>query len=135
MTQTKEKLSLIQQAKEFITTIPINKISIKDLLGFEKTPRNLLIATITLAFIAMFVIGVAMYVMYGHHVYNVTREHPWGLLIVVYIFFVVSSTGLCIIGSLGDVFGFKDYELILDLEKNVELIEKVRTFENELNDL
>jgi molybdopterin-containing oxidoreductase family membrane subunit len=33
-------------------------------------------------------------------------------LIAVYIFFVVSSTGLCIVGSLGDVFGFKDYELI-----------------------
>jgi len=50
--------------------------------------------------------------MHGHHAYNVTREHPWGLLIGVYIFFVVSSTGLCIVGSLGDVFGFKDYEMI-----------------------
>jgi molybdopterin-containing oxidoreductase family membrane subunit len=60
----------------------------------------------------MFVIGVATYLMHGHHAYNVTREHPWGLLIAVYIFFVVSSTGLCIIGSLGDVFGFKDYMLI-----------------------
>jgi molybdopterin-containing oxidoreductase family membrane subunit len=27
----------------------------------------------------------------------------------MYIFFVVSSTGLCIVGSFGDVFGFKDY--------------------------
>ena len=33
-------------------------------------------------------------------------------MIAVYIFFVVSSTGLCIVGSLGDVFGFKDYMMI-----------------------
>ena len=98
--------------KEFITTIPYNKISIKDILSFEKTPRNMLIAVLIVAFLAMFVIGVATYLVHGHHAYNVTREHPWGLLIAVYIFFVVSSTGLCIVGSLGDVFGFKDYMMI-----------------------
>lgn len=98
--------------KEFITTIPYNKVSIRDILGFEKTPRNMLVAVMTLAFLAMFVVGVATYLSHGHHAYNVTREHPWGLLIAVYIFFVVSSTGLCIVGSLGDVFGFKDYMAI-----------------------
>jgi molybdopterin-containing oxidoreductase family membrane subunit len=60
----------------------------------------------------MFVIGVATYLVHGHHAYNVTREHPWGLLIAVYIFFVVSSTGFCIVGSLGDVFGFKRFTMI-----------------------
>ena len=104
--------SFIDKAKEFVFTIPVNKVTIKDLLDFEKTPRNNFIAVLTLAFIAMFVVGVAIYLSQGHHAYNVTREHPWGLLIAVYIFFVVSSTGLCIVGSLGDVFGFKDYELI-----------------------
>ncbi len=112
MTQTKEKQSLIAQAKEFVSTIPFNKIGIKDIIGYEKTPRNNILAVLILAFLAMFVIGVATYLNHGHHAYNVTREHPWGLLIAVYIFFVVSSTGLCIVGSLGDVFGFKDYELI-----------------------
>ncbi len=95
--------------KEFITSIPYNKVSVKDILSFEKTPRNMLLAVMILAFLAMFVIGVATYLSHGHHAYGVTREHPWGLLIAVYIFFVVSSTGLCIVGSLGDVFGFKDY--------------------------
>jgi len=95
--------------KEFITTIPYNKVSVKDILSFERTPTNMLIAVMTLAFLAMFVVGVAIYLTHGHHAYGVTREHPWGLLIAVYIFFVVSSTGLCIVGSLGDVFGFKDY--------------------------
>ena len=101
-----------QGIKEFITSIPYNKIGLKDLVSFEKTPRNIIIAIITLAFLASFAVGVTLYLMHGHHAYNVTREHPWGLLIAVYIFFVVSSTGLCIVGSLGDVFGFKEYEMI-----------------------
>jgi len=98
--------------KKFVQEIPYNKIGVKDILSFEKTPRNMLIATMIVGFLALFVIGVATYLTHGHHAYNVTREHPWGLLIAVYIFFVVSSTGLCIVGSLGDVFGFKDYMMI-----------------------
>ncbi len=98
--------------KEFITSIPVNKVGVKDLLNFEKSPRNLLVAGLTLLFLAFFVIGVGNYLIHGHEAYGVTRQHPWGLLIAVYIFFVVSSTGMCIVGSLGDVFGFKDYEAI-----------------------
>ena len=49
----------------------------------------------------------------GHdHMYNVTRQVPWGILISTYVFFVVSSTGLCLVSSLGHVFGFKQFELI-----------------------
>ncbi|MEA2092327.1 MAG: NrfD/PsrC family molybdoenzyme membrane anchor subunit [Campylobacterota bacterium] len=93
--------------------IPLREdFSIKSLFSFEKTATNMLIAVLVLSFLAMFVVGVAMYLMHGHHAYGVTREHPWGLLIAVYIFFVVSSTGFCIVGSLGDVFGFKDYMMI-----------------------
>ncbi|MEA3369828.1 MAG: NrfD/PsrC family molybdoenzyme membrane anchor subunit [Campylobacterota bacterium] len=93
--------------------IPLREdFSIKSLFSFEKTPTNMLVAVLTLALLAAFVVGIAMFLTHGHHAYNVTREHPWGLLLAVYIFFVVSSTGLCIIGSLGDVFGFKDYMMI-----------------------
>ncbi|OQX73185.1 MAG: molybdopterin oxidoreductase [Campylobacteraceae bacterium 4484_4] len=112
MAETVETTDMKTKIKEFISTIPYNKIGIKDLMNFEKTPRNMLVAVMIVAFMAMFVIGVATYLAHGHHAYNVTREHPWGLLIAVYIFFVVSSTGLCIVGSLGDVFGFKDYMMI-----------------------
>jgi len=42
-----------------------------------------------------------------HEAYGVTREIPWGLLISTYIFFVVTSTGLCIISSIGHIFGVK----------------------------
>ncbi|MBC8317262.1 MAG: polysulfide reductase NrfD [Desulfobulbaceae bacterium] len=40
-----------------------------------------------------------------HHVYGVTRQVSWGLLISAYIFCVVTSTGLCIVSSIGHVFG------------------------------
>ncbi|MCI4453935.1 MAG: polysulfide reductase NrfD [Thermodesulfobacterium sp.] len=54
---------------------------------------------------AMFGVN-AMYVGYSH-VYGIYREIPWGILISGYIFFVVISTGLSIISSLGHVFGVK----------------------------
>jgi len=41
----------------------------------------------------------------GHeHAYNNTREVPWGLLISTYVFFVVTSTGLCLVSAIGHVF-------------------------------
>lgn len=41
--------------------------------------------------------------------YGATREIPWGILISTYVFFVVTSTGLCLVSSIGHVFGVKDY--------------------------
>ena len=82
-----EETGIIAKAKDFVATIPYNKIGLKELLDYEKTPRNQLIAVITLALLALFVIGLAFFFMHGHHAYNVTKEHPWGLLLAVYIFF------------------------------------------------
>ncbi|HEY3446324.1 MAG TPA: NrfD/PsrC family molybdoenzyme membrane anchor subunit [Myxococcales bacterium] len=46
----------------------------------------------------------------GHHVMGTTSEIGWGALIATYVFFAVSSTGLCLVSSLGHVFGFKLFE-------------------------
>ncbi|HEY5674174.1 MAG TPA: NrfD/PsrC family molybdoenzyme membrane anchor subunit [Malonomonas sp.] len=57
--------------------------------------------------------GVVNVLINGHaHAYNVTREIPWGILIATYVFLVVSSTGLCLVSSLGHVFGMKQFEFI-----------------------
>lgn len=48
----------------------------------------------------------------GHHVMGTTSEIPWGVLIATYIFFVASTSGLCLVGSLGHVFGFRRFEPI-----------------------
>lgn len=58
-------------------------------------------------------VAVAMVLVKGHaHVYNVSRDIPWGILISTYVFFVVSSTGLCLVSSLGHVFGIEQFEII-----------------------
>lgn len=44
-----------------------------------------------------------------HSVYGVTREVPWGILISTYVFFAVTSTGLCLVSSIGHLFGVKDF--------------------------
>lgn len=56
--------------------------------------------------------GLASYLIQGHDAYNISRQVPWGILISTYIFFVVSSTGLCLVSSLGHVFGLKQFEVI-----------------------
>lgn len=67
----------------------------------------ILICSIILLVAAMFGVN-AMYTGY-RHVYGVTREIPWGILISGYVFFVVTSTGLCIVSSIGHVFGVKSF--------------------------
>ncbi|MDD2383487.1 MAG: polysulfide reductase NrfD [Sulfurospirillaceae bacterium] len=90
----------------------MNSFSVKQLFTFEKTPLNLLMAFITIGLLAAFAAGAVAYLIHGHHAYNVTRQHPWGLLISMYVFFVVSSTGLCIISSIGHVFGIPEFQQI-----------------------
>jgi molybdopterin-containing oxidoreductase family membrane subunit len=59
------------------------------------------------------IVGVGNVLLHGHAaVYNVSREIPWGILIATYVFLVVSSTGLCLVSSLGHVFGIEKFEFI-----------------------
>lgn len=47
----------------------------------------------------------------GHeHTFGTTREVPWGILISSYVFFATISTGLCIIASLGQIFGIETFK-------------------------
>ena len=71
----------------------------------------------TIALLSLFtVVGVAfgVHAMFiGHeHAYGVTREVPWGLMLAAYVFFVVTSTGLCLVSSIGHVFGVKAFQPI-----------------------
>jgi Ni/Fe-hydrogenase subunit HybB-like protein len=50
----------------------------------------------------------------GAEVFNTSPNFEWGLLIAAYVFFVVTTSGLCLVSSLGMVFGidrFKPVEL------------------------
>jgi len=49
----------------------------------------------------------------GHEqAYGCTREIPWGLMLSAYVFFVVTSTGLCLVSSIGHVFGYEAFKPI-----------------------
>jgi Ni/Fe-hydrogenase subunit HybB-like protein len=51
----------------------------------------------------------ALFITGTRHTYNTYREIPVAILISTYVFFVVSSTGLCLVSSIGHVFGVKDF--------------------------
>ena len=69
--------------KELINKIvPIKEdFSIGSLLSFKTTPLNITFAALILGLLALLGWGITQYLIHGHHAYNVTREHPWGLLI------------------------------------------------------
>lgn len=73
--------------------------------------RSYYLLLVLFAFITIIGVAAGLHAMYiGYsHAYNVSREVPWGILISTYVFFVVTSTGLCLVSSIGHVFGIKDF--------------------------
>lgn len=69
-----------------------------------------LILTLLISLLGVY--GLFNMLINGHEVYGVTRTVPWGILISTYVFFVVSSTGLCLVSSMGHVFGIDNFEVI-----------------------
>lgn len=62
---------------------------------------------------SLFVIGAgagihALFIAGSRHVYGTYREVPVAMLISTYAFFAIASTGICIISSIGHVFGVRD---------------------------
>ncbi len=76
------------------------------------SPKWLFFSLLTCGVIAG--LAAAGYVFWVGHseAYNVTREIPWGILISTYVFFVVCCSGLCLVSSLGHVFGVTQFEQI-----------------------
>lgn len=66
-----------------------------------------LIALMVLAGYAMI-----MSLIYDLEIFEFSLKIIWAMMVSNYVFFVVSSTGLCMVSSLGHVFGMKRYELI-----------------------
>ena len=49
-------------------------------------------------------VGLAGFFIGHEHIFNNTREVPWGLLISTYAFFAITSTGLCLLAAISHVF-------------------------------
>ncbi|KAB2888625.1 MAG: polysulfide reductase NrfD [Desulfobulbaceae bacterium] len=64
-----------------------------------------------LMFLALFFLaagigsGIYAQVVGHHHAFANTREMPWGMLIGVYAYFAIISTGLCLLAALSHLFG------------------------------
>ncbi len=83
--------------------------------GLEGTSSGTYNAVIALSGLLALVgvaFGVHAFIIGYHNAYGVTRDVPWGLLIAAYVFFVVTSTGLCLVSSIGHVFGVEAFKPI-----------------------
>lgn len=68
-----------------------------------------ILALLIIATIYTFTVGLQGTFTGYRHIYGVTRQIPWGILISGYIFCVVTSTGLCLVSSIGHVFGYQPF--------------------------
>lgn len=81
------------------------------LKGNDRIPLKAIIIFLIIG--GLYIIGAGNILIKGHaHTLGVTRSVPWGIMISTYVFFVVSSTGLCLVSSMGHVFGIEKYEVI-----------------------
>jgi len=75
----------------------------------EPEVANTLVKILSGVFGLLLVVGVGVGLagfFIGHeHMFNNTREVPWGLLISTYAFFAITSTGLCLLAAISHVFG------------------------------
>ena len=54
-------------------------------------------------------IGAVTLLIKGHGAMGTTNQFPWGIFISAYVFFVLIGSGLCLISSLGCVFGLEPF--------------------------
>ena len=72
--------------------------------------KKVVILLFAFAFMAFWLIGVYEFFTEGHESYNLSRAHPWGLLMMSYEFFVAISMGLGMIGAGSIVFDVKSVQ-------------------------
>lgn len=51
----------------------------------------------------------SVYIVGSRHAYGTYREIPLAMLIATYTFFVITSTGLCLVSSIGHIFGVQSF--------------------------
>ena len=84
-------------------------------LEIAATPRPLRIwYSVLLALCLVGAVGAVLLLPPGWEVMGTRPGFEWGLLIVAYVFFAITTSGLCLASSLGTVFGI---EMFIPLEK------------------
>ncbi|MBE0429812.1 MAG: polysulfide reductase NrfD [Thermoleophilia bacterium] len=85
----------------------------EQLAGIDQAIRKTTYWVALLGMAILFVVGVAAGIhaksIGSLHAFNATREVPWGILISTYVYLVVVADGVCLVSSIGHVFGRKDF--------------------------
>lgn len=87
------------------------KVDGPDAQGKNLMPISILLALITGLGLSF---GIHALIVGHDHVFGTSREVPWGILITPYVFFACLATGICIISSLGQVFGIKTFRPVVN---------------------
>lgn len=82
------------------------------LTDMERSPAFYVWVSILVALVGLAGYSLLMSFIYSMEIFEFSIHVIWVTLVSNYVFLVVSSTGLCIVSSLGHVFGMKRYELI-----------------------
>jgi molybdopterin-containing oxidoreductase family membrane subunit len=93
----------------------INQIKIYiDLLfnDMERSPAFYIWISILIAISGMAAYAILLSLIYSLEIFEFSIHVIWVTMVSNYVFLVVSSTGLCIVTSLGHVFGMERYELV-----------------------
>ena len=98
-------------AKEAVTTLSLTGLESLVISRFRTATTGYYALLVCCGALVLAAAGLGIHAMIkGHEAfYNVYREVPWGILISTYVFFVVTSTGLCLVSSIGHVFGNQDF--------------------------
>jgi len=67
---------------------------------------------ISAALTAIGIVGALMLLIKGHGVMGTSHQFPWGIFISTYLYFALIGSGLCLISSLGCVFGIEPFTAI-----------------------
>lgn len=79
---------------------------------FEKYGNKVWFVLLGACIIAAAVASANVFLVGHEQTFNTSRGVPWGILISTYVFLAISCSGLCMISSLGHVFGFHEFDMI-----------------------
>lgn len=88
--------------------------------------RNGLILSAALTVIG--IIGALTLLIKGHGIMGTSHQFPWGIMISAYVFFVLIGSGLCMISSLGCVFGIEPFTAVIRRSVVLALITLIAGF-------
>jgi molybdopterin-containing oxidoreductase family membrane subunit len=78
----------------------------------ERSPAFYVWVTVLVVLSGLAAYAILMSLIYSLEIFEFSLHVIWATMVSNYVFLVVSSTGLCIVTSLGHVFGMERYELV-----------------------